>query len=78
MNHIDYCNIANISFGNNNVGSSPSVPNNFSSIAANLVDSTFVLSSTIVEVGLCPSTGTGTVETSQEKVIASGLSFIVP
>ena len=32
---------------------------------------------TIVAVGLCPSTGTGTVETSQLNVTASGLSLIV-
>ena len=66
-----------ISFGNGKVDSSDSEPNNLASIAANFSASTLVESITKVDVGLWPSTGTGTVETSQLNVTASGLSFIV-
>ena len=66
-----------MSLGNGKVGSAVSVPYNLSSISFNLPFSKRVESMTTVAVGFLPSTGTGTVETSQLNVTASGLSLIV-
>ena len=74
---IDYCNKALISSGKGKVGSADCVPYNLSSTNFNLPLSIRVESITTVAVGFLPSTGTGTVETSQLNVTASGLSLIV-
>ena len=69
--------MSTISSGNGRAASSLSLPNNLASKAANFSASTLVESITRLAVGLKPSTATGVVVTSQLKVIASGLSFIV-
>ena len=70
-------NISAISAGNGNIASADSSPYNLASKAANFSASTLVESITKDAVGLNPSTSTGVQLTSHEKVIASGLSFIV-
>ena len=74
---IGYSNKVLISFGNGKVGSADSVPYNLSSNVFNFCLSIRVESITTVAVGFLPSTGTGTVETSQLNVTAYGLSLIV-
>ena len=66
-----------ISLGNNNLASFWSSPNKAFSNNCIFPSSTLDASITKDAVGLNPSTGTGTVESSQLNVIASGLSFIV-
>ena len=69
--------IAFISSGNGNLASEVPSPYNISSIFFNFSASILVESIVILAVGLNPATFTGVVVTSHEKVIASGLSFIV-
>lgn len=75
-NYLPASNVFNSS-GNGNLAGSVSVPYSRSSIAFNFVSSTLVESIVTLAVGLNPATFTGVVVTSHEKVIASGLSFIV-
>ena len=63
-----------ISSGNGNLASAAVSPKRIFSSAASFVASTFVLSITMVAVGLCPVTGTGVVFSSHERAFASGLS----
>lgn len=65
------------SSGNGNLASVAPSPYNISSIFFNFSGSILVESIVTLAVGLNPATFTGVVVTSHEKVIASGLSFIV-